>query len=236
MNQNAPNGGESKTRPPYLSYKTFKNFLNSFASADQIPSHIDRTVLPSTMSGGNQVGTINALKFFKLVSETGEPLPEFYAYAGSEGDDKKHRLRDILSVGYAFLLNGLDIERATTGKVIEKFKEAGMSGDTIRKAILFFQFAAKDADMKISTHIKPYTGTRMTKASKTRGKSPAKSENEESEGVEDSTDGQTFERHPLDKTPYQVLIDILSPDMEKEEQEAVWTLIRYLKTQEILEE
>jgi hypothetical protein len=34
------------------------------------------------------------------------------------------------------------------------------------------------------------------------------------------------------ETPYDVLIRILSPDMEDEEQQAVWTLIRYLKKQE----
>ena len=37
---------------------------------------------------------------------------------------------------------------------------------------------------------------------------------------------------PRSETPYEVLIRILSPDMEEAEQEAVWTLIRFLKKQE----
>lgn len=37
---------------------------------------------------------------------------------------------------------------------------------------------------------------------------------------------------PRSETPYEVLIRVLSPDMEDEEQQAVWTLIRYLKKQE----
>ena len=132
MSQNAPAGAEPKIRPPYLSYKTFKNFLDSFASRDTVPSHIDRSVLPSTMSGGNQVGVMSALKFFGLISETGEPQENFYSYVEAQGDEKKRVLGNILQVGYGFLLTGLEIERATTSKVIEKFKEAGMSGVTIR--------------------------------------------------------------------------------------------------------
>lgn len=37
---------------------------------------------------------------------------------------------------------------------------------------------------------------------------------------------------PKSATPYEVLIQILSPEMEEQEQEAVWVLIRYLKKKE----
>lgn len=236
MSQNAPAGAEAKIRPPYISFKTFKNFLNSFASREEIPSHIDRSVLPSSMSGANQVGVMSALRFFGLISETGEPQEDFYNYVDAEGDEKKRVMGNILHAGYGFLFQGLDIERATTKGVIDKFKEVGMSGDTIRKAIIFFQFAAKDAGTKISSHIKPYMGTRVTRAAKPRGKA-AGSEDEAQDEADDAANDQGTGRVLVsEKTPYQVLIDILSPDMEEDEQQAVWTLIRYLKRQEILEE
>lgn len=237
MSQNQPNGAESKIRPPYLSYKTFKKFLDSFPDREAVPSHIDRSVLPSTMSGGNQVGVMSALKFFGLISETGEPQEDFYNFVDAEaGNEKARVLGNILHAGYGFLLNGLDIERATTSKVVEKFKEVGMSGDTIRKAILFFQFAAKDAEMKISSHIKPYMGTRNSKPAKARGKGPGVADQEPEEDAEDAGAGQMNKQMSPEKTRYQVLIEILSPDMEEDEQQAVWTLIRYLKRQEIMEE
>lgn len=238
MSQNPSGGAEPKIRPPYISYKTFKKFLDSFPDRESVPSHIDRSVLPSTMSGGNQVGVISALKFFGLISETGEPQENFYNYveAVEEGNEKARVLGNILHVGYEFLLDGLDIERATTSKVIEKFKEVGMSGDTIRKAILFFQFMAKDAKMKISPHIKPYMGTRITKPAKARVKGANVADDDGAEDDGEAASGQSTPRHPEpEKTPYQVLIDILSPDMEEDEQNAVWTLIRYLKRQETME-
>ncbi|MBC7929759.1 MAG: DUF5343 domain-containing protein [Rubrivivax sp.] len=235
MSQNPPNGVESK-RPPYISYKTLKNFLNSFTTPESIPSDIDRSVLPSSMSGGNQVGVISTLKFLGLITETGQPTQSFFKYVSSSGDERKAVLREVLTEGYAFLLTGVDIERATTKGVIEKFKEVGVSGDTIRKAILFFQFAAKDAELKISSHIKPYMGTRTNKAAKPRGKGATNADEEGEDGGDDSTGDQPPVHLAQEKTPYQVLIDILSPDMEDDEQEAVWTLIRYLKRQETMAE
>lgn len=236
MSQNPSNGAEPKVRPPYISYKTFKKFLDSFASEEDIPRPIDRSVFPSSMSGGNQVGVMSALKFFGLISETGEPQEDFYAYVRADDISKKAVLFKIINRGYGFLLNAVDIERATTRSVIDKFKEVGMSGDTIRKAILFFQFAAKDAEMKISSHIKPYMGTRPTsvRPARGRGRGAATGQPDEATDEEDEDTGRGQPPPPpaVEKTPYQVLIDILSPDMDEDEQQAVWTLIRYLKTQE----
>jgi hypothetical protein len=236
MSQNAPAGAEARIRPPYISYKTFKNFLDSFESSEQIPSHIDRSVLPTSMSGGNQVGVIATLRFFNLISENGAPHADFYEYVDAQEEGKKRVLRRILSEGYSFLMNGLDIERATTKQVIDKFKEVGVSGDTVRKAIVFFLFAAKDAELKISSHIKPYMGSRINKGVKQRGRTTSRGDDDSQEDFEDNADESRVEKPQPDKTPYQVLIDILSPDMEEDEQQAVWTLIRYLKRQEIMVE
>ena len=48
-------------KPPSLAFKTVTNFLEQFQ--DSLPSHIDRSVMPTSMSGGNQVYLQGALKF-----------------------------------------------------------------------------------------------------------------------------------------------------------------------------
>ena len=213
-------------KPPYIAYKTLKNYLDGFKSSEDIPSHIERGVMPPKMSGGNQVAVINALKFLGLIDDAGVPQENFYKLADAEPKEREQIMREVLTHAYSFLLEHVDIERATSRLVIERFKEAGVSGDTIRKAIQFFQGAAKDVGMKVSPHIK---------ASQSRSKTQRSRKAASSTDLQliEEDDDEYSEYYPvLEKTPYQVLIDILSPDMEETEQDAVWTLIRYLKKQE----
>lgn len=212
-------------KPPYFAYKTLKNYLDTFKSSEDMPSHIERGVMPAKMSGSNQVAVINALKFLGLISDDGVPQPDFYKYVQAEPKEREQIMRDVLTRAYSFLLEHVDIERATSRLVIDRFKAAGVSGDTIRKAIQFFQGAAKDVGMKVSSHIK---------ASHSRSKSQRSRKATSSTDLQLlDEDEEDLEYYPvIEKTPYQVLIDILSPDMEETEQDAVWTLIRYLKKQE----
>jgi hypothetical protein len=183
------------------------------------------------MSGGNQVAVINALKFLGLISSEGIPTANFYNLADAEGKERAKIWREILVNAYSFLLNDLDIERATSRLVVEKFRDADMSGDTIRKAIQFFLSAAKDVEMKVSPHVKAThtqsgARTRTPRARRTDGRTGDESPDDDGE------DNNPPDPPPTAKSPYQVLIEILSPQMEEPEQDAVWTLIRYLKKQE----
>lgn len=225
MNQPASNGIELPYKPPRIAYKTLKNYLDTFKSVEDIPSHIERSVMPAKMSGGNQVAVINALKFFGWISEEGVPQPTFYKLVAAEPKEKQEVLRDAITSAYSFLLDHVDIERTTSRLVIERFKEAGLSGDTIRKSIQFFQGAAKDVGMKISPHIK---------ASQSRPKTQRARKNTGTPDLELIEDDDVDSDVPyfIQKSPYEVLIEILSPDMQEDEQQAVWTLIRYLKKRE----
>lgn len=230
MNNSTSNGTELAIKPPSsIAYKTLKNFLEIFKDKE-IPSHIDRSVLPPSMSGGNQAYLVSALKFLKLISENNVPEENFHLLVKAEGAERTKILREVLTSAYPFLLNDkdLDIERTTTRVVSDKFKETGISGDTVRKALTFFLNAAKDAEMKVSSHIK--TQFSSGKSTRTR-KAATKTENDVHEDKPEREEPLVEKKSPP-KSPYQVLIEILSPDMEEEEQTAVWTLIRYLKKQE----
>lgn len=228
MSQLLPAKPEPTQKPPYLSYRTFRNFLESLG-ASGIPGRIDRSFMPSSMSGANQVLVIAALKFLKLIDENGIPQDNLHKLIEEDGSINQAAYYAALNSAYSFLLNDLDIERATTRQVEEKFKDLGLSSDTIRKAVNFFMLAAKDADMKISPHIKPYQGSGRNGGGQRQRKATARPEEETRR---DATPKETPVPSTVSKTPYQVLIEILSPDMEEAEQDAVWTLIRYLKKRE----
>ncbi|HEV7378114.1 MAG TPA: DUF5343 domain-containing protein [Pyrinomonadaceae bacterium] len=234
MSQSISQGKELPYKPPYIAFKTLKNYLDTFKSSEDIPSHIERSVMPPKMSGGNQVAVINALKFLGLISDEGVPQEDFYKYIDAEPKVREQLLRDVLTQAYSFLLTGIDIERTTSRIVVERFREAGVSGDTIRKAIQFFQGAAKDVGMKVSPHMKvAQSQPARPKAQKARKGDTRTDE----DALDDEGEDRGSEYVPVvEKTPYQVLIEILKPNMEEPEQDAVWTLIRYLKKQEAKKE
>lgn len=223
----------SVRKPPSLAYKTLTNFLEQFQSSP-IPSHIDRDFLPTSMSGATQASLISALKFLRLIGENGVPEDNLHNLVKATKDERVVIWRGIMTSAYDFLLSNVDIERTTTRIVSDKFKEQGISGDTIRKAMTFLIFAANDAGIKVSPHVKPYhaTGKSNVRTRKPESK-PEKDSQEETNGSGESDSFKPeVKRKPISESPYQVLIDILNVDMDEEEQKAVWTLIRYLKKQD----
>lgn len=161
---------ERKLVPPYLSYKTFMNFINGFAETT-IPMRIDRDLL-GNLSGAAQGHLMATLKYLELIDPEGRPDDRLGALARSEGDERKRLLLDILKKSYPFLFtNDFDVQRATSRLMNEKFTEAGASGDTVRKSIAFFLTAAEAAGITISPHIK--RGGSISGGNNTRRRRPA---------------------------------------------------------------
>jgi len=209
-----------RSTPPYLPYATFKNFLDSLKAG--IPGQIDRSVMRS-LSGSAQSMLIGSLRFFDLISEDGKPSPTLGKLVNAEPVDRQKILRGLIETAYPFMFgDGISLKTATPKQVADAFADAGVSGDTIRKAVVFFLSAAKDADIPLSPFLKVRQPGRPPGSSGKRrpGRPVAPSITSNRGGVDE-------------KTPYELLISILDPEhMEKEEQDAVWTLIRYLKKQE----
>ncbi|NOT47029.1 MAG: DUF5343 domain-containing protein [Acidobacteria bacterium] len=207
------------------------NFLDQFQDKS-VPSHIDRSILPSSMSGGNQAYLQGALKYLGLISEHSVPSEYFVRLTSAPKEQKGPIWREILDHAYGFVLNDIDIERATTKIVADRFKEQGISGDTVRKAITFFQHAAKEAGMQISPHLKPAAGPRN------RSPRPIKSDSKTKPNVLSNSSQSNAVQLPntgnpsASYSPYQLLINILDVGMNDDEQAAVWTIIKYLKKRE----
>jgi hypothetical protein len=146
--------------PPYLSYTTFRNFLESLR-ATAVPTRIDRGII-ANMSGSNQALLLSTIKYLGLASEHGIPTADLKRLIESKEPKRQEIWCQILKSGYANLLDSkLDLERTTTDELAEAFRRQGVtSPDRIRKCVTFFSLAAKDAGLKLSPHVKPYAGKR----------------------------------------------------------------------------
>ncbi len=152
---------EKKLLPPYLSYKTFRNFLDSLKIT--MPSRIDKSVMPN-FSGANQSWLIGTLKYLKLITEDGLPIPELGKLARAEGDERKKILKDIIIAAYPFLFTKpFSLQSATPRQIEEEFNKTAATGETVKKCIAFFLAAAKDANIELSTFLKQMRYTKTTR-------------------------------------------------------------------------
>lgn len=142
---------EQHATPPYVAYRTFKNFLRSLAA--HMPGRIDKSVMPS-MSGGAQAQLLYALKYLGLIDQNGVPTDKFIFLVKADGQEYQKTLREILDAAYPFLRgSGLRLEAATAHQLDEQFKHLA-TGDTVRKCLAFFIPAVTDAGITLSPYIK----------------------------------------------------------------------------------
>lgn len=149
-----------KILPPYLPYKTLRNFIDNMKVG--IPNRIDRSLM-GTMAGSLRPLVISALEYLQLITpKTGIPEEKLIQLVKSEGVDRQSILKEILISTYTFLfVNDFDLKGATLHELQDSFSQTGATGDTLRKCIVFFLSAAKDAGMGISPHIKTTPGPRV---------------------------------------------------------------------------
>lgn len=155
-------------QPPYLAWSTFDGILDQL-KATGIPDKIDRSVLVGK-SGGDQSQFLRACRMFGLMDEESEqPTERMRELVNAE--DRGPLLGQILREAYPSVValgNG-----ATQAMLEEKFREFGIEGDTVRKAIAFYLSAAKQTDIELS----PRFQTTRPGAGGRRKRTPRKSNN-----------------------------------------------------------
>jgi hypothetical protein len=142
---------QPQTVPPYMPYRSLRNFLDSLKQG--IPSRIDRSVMPS-MSGALQSQLAATLRYLRLITPAGHPTDLLPKLVNSEGPERAQILREIIAKAYPFLGLPFDITTATPRMVEEQFANAGASGGTVDKCVNFFLAAAKEAEIGLSPHLK----------------------------------------------------------------------------------
>lgn len=212
--------------PPYATYKQFTSFINGLRETT-IPSRIDRSVF-GAMSGGTAYSLLSALKFLKLIDDSGTPQPLMRDLVEAEDAARKPVVLQMLQGAYPTFFEGsLDLSQASSGQFDEHIREQYKSkGSTIDKQALFFLNAAEDAGVAVSAHLKSRRPTASSPAS--RKKQSAR----KPEAAPTPTPAAS-PKVEARKTLSHILTDLLDVnDMSESEMEAVWTLLRYQKRKE----
>jgi hypothetical protein len=231
-------GKAKAATPPYVSFRTVKTFEQDLHDHG-IPGVIDKDVL-KRFSGSVGKQLVTALRFLGLIDAANKPTAPLRVLTECYNTDKwAGALRELITDRYAPIFAAVDLETTTPSQLHNAFKAAypGGADDVLKKSETFFLQAAKEAGIPLSK--------RLTVISRQRLAIKRKPGNGGSKPDEDTTDrqaateekGRKRQRNdgeaPIDRTPYQMLIDILDPvAMDDEEAKAVWTLIQYLKKRE----
>jgi len=157
---------QSEQIPPYISYRTFSNFLTDLRSRG-VPSRIDRSVM-SHKSGTVQSQLLLALHYLGLVKASGHPTERLSRLVETEGAERKAVVREMIQSSYEFAFDrSFGLKTATSNQAQEVFEKTGASGETVRRCIAFFLAAAKDGGIPVSPYIKPHG--RRRSASRKKG-------------------------------------------------------------------
>jgi hypothetical protein len=141
--------------PPYMSWKTLIGFIGSLSQG--IPDPIDTSSMLS-LNGNNRSWTMGALRYLRLVTSDNHPesVLRSLVVAISKKDQAEYKtiLSGLLKESYTFLFQpGYDLTTATPATFTQRFTNAGLSGETVRKGENFFIEAAKEAGITISPYV-----------------------------------------------------------------------------------
>lgn len=109
-----------KHLPPYVSYRTFRNFVDRLQQ--RLPSRIDRSYWGEVLSGSSGTQLMAALRFLGLIDANGKPLERLRNLAAARGEQRSALMKDIALDSFKFVLNGqIDLESATYSQLQEVF-------------------------------------------------------------------------------------------------------------------
>jgi len=142
-----------KHLPPYVSYRTFQNFIERLQQ--RIPSRIDRSYWGDILSGSTGTQLMAALRFLRLIDANGKPTERLEPLVMSRGESRAELLRELIKNAYSFVVNSpLDLESATYAQLGEIFNNTfQMTDDVNRKCAKFFIAMSGDAGLPLSPFI-----------------------------------------------------------------------------------
>lgn len=104
------------------------------------------------LPGSTQAQLIAAMKWLGMVDGSMKPTELLEGLVESDDPDRKETIKALLHEKYA---TATALPPLATQQQLENvFREMGVSGSTMRKAVAFFLAAAKFADLAVSPHFK----------------------------------------------------------------------------------
>ena len=141
-----------KRLPPYISYKSFRNFLEDLQQ-QTMPGRIDRTYWGTRMSGSVGTQLIGALRFLGLIDGNAAPTDRLRKLAMLKGQSRADHLKQITQESFSFL-NSVNLQAATYGQLEEAFEGSyQLAAGVKRKCIKFYVDIAKESGIMLSSHI-----------------------------------------------------------------------------------
>jgi hypothetical protein len=189
-----------KLSPPYVSYRTFLNFLEGLQQT--MPARIDRSYWGDRFSGSTGTQLVSALRFLDLIDVNGFPTVKLRQLVGSRGGQRIEVLKQIARESYSFFfLSQVDPQTATYAQLEETFHDNyQIASDVARKCIKFFIGLACDCGMKISPFVTKKTRNSHSPAAlKKPVKALDKKERTEIRQVFGQSSGQSSNGNGLDK-------------------------------------
>ena len=149
-----------KLPPPYVSYRTFWNFLDGLQQT--IPARIDRSYWGDRFSGSNGSQLVAALRFLDLTDINGFPTAKLKQLVSNKGNERTEVLKRIVREAYAFLAEDApDPQTATYAQLEEAFHDHfQLAADVARKCIKFYICLATAGGVRLSPFITGKTRTR----------------------------------------------------------------------------
>jgi hypothetical protein len=142
-----------KRLPPYISYRTFFNFIESLRQ--RVPSRIDRSFWEDRLSGSTGTQLMAALRFLDLIDENGRPTKRLEPLVSSRDEQRLKALHDIAANSFGFVLSGaFDPQNATYSELEDIFKEKfQLTGQLSRKCLKFFIELSNNGGITLSPFI-----------------------------------------------------------------------------------
>jgi hypothetical protein len=142
-----------KLLPPYVSYRTFLNFLEGLQQT--MPARIDRSYWGDRLSGSTGTQLVSALRFLDLIDLNGFPTVKLRQLVASRGSQRSELLKQITHESYSFFfLSQVDPQSATYSQMEEVFHDNyQIASDVARKCIKFFVGLAGEGGMKLSPFV-----------------------------------------------------------------------------------
>src|SRR5437762_1490071 len=137
---------ESNFTPPYLPFSKITGMLQRMREQG-VPGRIDRSYL-TWLPGIDQTYLMATLRTFGWTDDLGHPTDDLKALVDADPAQERKIIGDLLKTYYAGVF--AKGPNATQAQLEGVFKDYGVKGSTVRKAITFFLKAAEHAGLSVS--------------------------------------------------------------------------------------
>lgn len=143
--------GGRPDQAPYVTFSRFTSLLDRLRSDGHPPQVFDQSFF-NGQSGSLTAQQRGALKFLGLIDDERRPTDTLRELVSADEVDAKILLKMVAEQKYAEQIAlGMD---ATRGQLAEMFRDRGLTGETVNKAIGFFVALAEFTEIPISPHFR----------------------------------------------------------------------------------